>query len=216
VTQLDLRDAQILENPPMTARYFAFEYPNSTQTEVVLYWFDQSTFVVENETKTEYVKISLIDFPGSPNNLGEAESALLVFGSEIARYWQPLKTWTAVSLMVSQNGWALALATMVLLAGTISIGVVDEFRDRKAKGRIYQKLSEEDRLVVDSVQEATETSKATLENVAAVYMKTASRKLDHQALRQKLVQAEEAGMIRKKIISQSDEPLQTWTVRMKT
>jgi exosortase len=215
VKQLDLRDTQILDNPPMTARYFAFEYPNSTQIEVVLYWFDQSTFVIGNETKAEYVKISLIDFPTSLKNLTEAESTLLVFGSEIARYWQPLKTWTAVSLMVSQNGWELALATTVLLAGTIGFGAVDRFRDCKAKGRIYKKLSEEDRLIIDSVRKATENSKATLANVAAIYRETASRELDDEALRQRLIQAEKAGIVNEKIISQSDEPFQTWIVNMK-
>jgi len=216
VTQLDLRDTQILENPPMTARYFAFEYPNSSQTEVVLYWFDQSTFVIGNETKAEYVKISLIDFPNTPKNLTEAESALLVFGSEIAGYWQPLKTWTAVSLMISQNGWELALATTVLLAGTIGFGAVNKFRDCKAKGRIYQKLSEEDRLIIDSVRKATENSKATLGNVTAIYRETASRELDDESLRQKLIQAEKAGIVSKKVTSQSDEPFQTWIVNMKT
>ena len=216
VTQLDLRDTQILENPPMTARYFAFEYPNSNQTEVVLYWFDQSTFVIGNETKAEYVKISLIDFLNTPKNFTEAESTLLVFGSEIAGYWQPLKTWTAVSLMISQNGWELALATTVLLAGTIGFGAVDKFRDCKAKGRIYQKLSEEDRLIIDSVRKATENSEATLGNVAAIYRETASRGLDDEALRQRLIQAEKAGIVNKKIISQSDDPFQTWIVNMKT
>jgi exosortase len=216
VTQLDLSDTQILDNPPMTARYFAFEYPNSTQTEVVLYWFDQSTFVIGNETKAEYVKISLIDFPNTLKNLTEAESTLLVFGSEIARYWQPLKTWTAVSLMISQNGWELALATTLLLTGTIAFGAVDKFRDCKAKGRIYQKLSEEDRLIINSVRKATENSEATLGNVAAIYRETANRELDDEALRQRLIQAEKAGLVNKKIISQSDEPFQTWVVNMKT
>lgn len=40
VKQVDLRDVQIQSNPPLTARYFAFEYKNTNQTQVVLYWYE--------------------------------------------------------------------------------------------------------------------------------------------------------------------------------
>jgi len=215
VTQLDLRDTQILDNPPRTGRYFAFEYPNSSQIEVVLYWFDQSTFVLGNETKSEYAKISLISFPGSSSDVGEAENILLEFGSQVARYWQPLKTRTAVFLMISQNGWMLAIVTTALLAGTLGLAFANESRERKAKGRIYQKLSQEDRQIVDSVRKAAETSQGTLGNVETVYSKITQRKVDNEELRRRLIQAEAAGIMSKKIISQSDEPFQTWVVTAK-
>jgi len=38
VTQLDLRDILILRNPPVTARYFAFQDMKSNIMQVVLYW----------------------------------------------------------------------------------------------------------------------------------------------------------------------------------
>lgn len=215
VTQLDLRDIQILENPPMIGRYFAFQYPNSTQTEIVLYWFDQSIFVIGNETKNEYAKISVISFLSAPNGLAEAESALLVLASEVAGYWQPTKTWTAVSVMISQNGLVLALLPAALLASTVVFGTVNKRRHQKAKARIYRKLSEEDKLVIDSVHQATKTSRATLENVAATYRNTANREIDDKVLLAKLIQAEEAGLVSRKFISQSDEPFHTWTVNLR-
>ena len=44
VSQLDLRDIQLQDNPPITARYFAFQYKNTNQTQVVLYWYQSATF----------------------------------------------------------------------------------------------------------------------------------------------------------------------------
>jgi hypothetical protein len=52
--------------------------------------------------------------------------------------------------------------------------------------------------------------------VVAVYTRTANQKPGNEALHQKLVKAEEAGIMRKKIINQSDELVQTWTLEMKT
>jgi exosortase len=215
VTQLDLRDVRMLDNPPMVGRYFAFQYPNSTQTEVVLYWYDQSTFVIGNETKHEHAKISLISFLGTPNDVAEAESTLLVFGMQVARYWQPIKTWTAVSLTLSQNGLVLALVPVGLLVNTVAIGLVIESRRQKGKARAYHKLSEEDRLFIDSVRQAMKNSRATLEKVVAAYKSTANREIEDKVLRLKLIQAEEAGLVSKKLISQSDEPFYTWTVNLK-
>ena len=48
VTQIDLRDIQILQNPPITARYFAFKYIDFNTTQIVLYWYETSIFTFNN------------------------------------------------------------------------------------------------------------------------------------------------------------------------
>ena len=65
VTQLDLRDIQLQDNPPMTARYFAFQYKNTNQTQVVLYWYQTATFNTNNTAQSKSVMISLIMYPTS-------------------------------------------------------------------------------------------------------------------------------------------------------
>lgn len=87
VTQLDLRDVQILENPPILARYFAFQYTKYPETQVVLYWFETSIFMTNNTAEQKHVKISLIAYPDTPQEIAEAENQLLPFARAIVNYW---------------------------------------------------------------------------------------------------------------------------------
>lgn len=48
VEQLDLRDVQILQNPSIIARYFAFKDKSDNQTKIVLYWYENPIFTTNN------------------------------------------------------------------------------------------------------------------------------------------------------------------------
>ena len=213
VNQLDLRDIQILENPPIMARYFAFQYKNSNDTQVVLYWYETSTLMINDTLEQKQVKISLISYPRSPQEIGETENNLKNFAQAIAGYWQPTKTWTQIALMMSKNGLALSSISTALTVCMILLSALDAVRRRKTIARTYSKLPDEDRQIVDAVQKTEKKSMATLQKIAAAYSNTPP---DLKILKERLDRAEEAGLIGRKIVNRYDEPLQIWKSNMVT
>jgi len=213
VVQLDLRDIQILENPPIVARYFAFQYRGSNDTQVVLYWFETSTLMINDTLEQKQVKISLITYPRSQQEIGETENNLMNFAIAIAGYWQPTKTWTQIALMISKNGLALSTISAALTVCMIMLSALDIVRRRKTITRTYSKLPDEDRQILDAVQKTEKKSMATMQKIAATYSTTPP---DLQPLNERLDRAEEAGLIRRQIISKNDEPMQTWKSNITT
>jgi exosortase len=207
VTQLDLRDVQILANPPIVARFFAFQYTYNNQSQLVLYWFETSAFKINASAEQKHVEISLITFPDA-SSIAEEENRLLPIATAIAEYWQPVKTWTQIALAISQNGPALATVTASILAATLIFGIVQTRRNRKAKTNAYKKLSEPDQQLIEVVQQAGSIS--TLQNIAAAYQQTTVIAPNQDQLHERLTKAEEAGFIIKKIINRQDEPVQVW------
>ena len=212
--QIDLRDIQILENPPMTARYFAFNLTSNNATQLVLYWFETSTFKVNDTAEQKQVKISLITYPNNATDVPQEEKTLLPFATAIANYWQPIKAWTQVALIFSQNGMILAAATLTLLACTTLIYTSEKTKDRKAKTNTYNKLPEEDKRIIDIVSQQKKASLSTLQNIALAYQNTTHTQIEQQALLEKLIQAEETSIVTRQVISQQDEPVQVWKAHL--
>jgi exosortase len=208
--QLDLRNIVILENPPITARYFAFNLTEDKTIQLVLYWFETSIFNVNGTAEQKQVKISLISYPDNATDVSEEEKNLLPFATAIANYWQPVKTWTQVALIFSQNGMILASAAVSLLACTTLFYSAEKARDRKAKTNTYNKLSETDQGIIGAVLQQKGTLPSTLQNIAATYESATHTQVDQQALLEKLLQAEETGIVTRQIVSRQDEPLQVW------
>ena len=95
----------------------------------------------------------------------------------------------------------------------ITLTALDVVRRRKTITRTYTKLPDEDRQIVDTVQKKEKKSIATTQNIAATYSST---QLDLKTLNERLNRAEEAGLIRRQIISKYDEPMQTWKSNITT
>jgi len=212
VSQLDLRDTLILDNPPITARYFAFEFKAYNETQVVLYWYETSTFLTDNASEQKQVKISLISYPAAPTDVAEAEKALLTFAKAIAGYWQPIKAWTPLVLAVSQNGLSLTTVAVTLLACTAAFYALERRRRRNAKASTYSKLSGEDQQIIDAVWKAGEKTSPTLLNTATAYQNTTQTAVTDEILREKLTRAQENGLITSRIVSRDDEPVEAWKV----
>jgi len=92
-----------LQNPPLTARYFAFQDTKTNLTQVILYWYENALFNTGSSTEQEHVKISLIAYAKTPEEVPNIEEQLLPFAKAIANYWQPIKTWSQIALLISQN-----------------------------------------------------------------------------------------------------------------
>jgi exosortase len=214
VTQLELKDVQILQNPPIIARYFAFQYTSTNQTQTVLYWYETATFTANNTAQQKHVKISLIAYPRTPEETPTIEDQLLPVAEAIANYWQPIKAWTQIALTISQNGPTLTAATATLLAITLAYQKLQNRRERKSNIQLYNKLSEHDKLVIQAAQRAPKGNELTINAIASRYKILAGRNIEIEELIKKLNETEKVGLIKKDITSYGDEPRLTWKTKL--
>jgi hypothetical protein len=214
VEQLDLRDVQILQNPSIIARYFAFKDKSTDQIEVVLYWYENSIFEANGTSQEKYVKISLIGYPGATQNVTDVENKLLPFATAIANYWQPIKMWTPIAIILSRNAFTLAEVTSILLAATVVFYTFENLKQRKANAAAYEKLSSNDKSVIDSVAETEKTTNPTLQAIAKTFSGKAGQRISEGDLLLRLSGTEKAGIIRGAIASVQDEPTYVWKTNM--
>jgi exosortase len=210
VTQLDLKDTQIQDNPPVIARYFAFQYLQDNETQLVLYWYETSYFTVNNATQQKQVEISLITYPETPQDVPQMETQLLPIAQAIANYWQPVKTWAAVSLFISQNGSGLASSTTIVLIAVASLYLVEARRREKTSMDTYKKLGTQDRQLVDTIRELQKTTLPTDDRIKKAYQQNISTELTNEQLEQKLAELQRIGITRNIISNDRDEPIRAW------
>jgi hypothetical protein len=210
VTQLDTRTAQIQDNPPIIANYFAFQYLQDNQTQLVLYWYETSFFTIDNATQQKQVEISLITYPETPQDVPQMETQLLPIAQAIANYWQPVKTWAAISMLISQNGSELALTTTIALIVVASIYLIEARRREKTNTDAYKKLGTQDRQLVDTIRRLQKTTFPTNDGIRKAYQQNTSIELTTEQLEQKLAELQRIGLARNIIASNRDEPIRVW------
>ena len=214
VEQLDLRDTQILQNPSIIARYFAFKDKSTNQTEVVLYWYENSIFEANGTSQEKYVEISLIGYPDANQNVTDMENKLLPFAIAIANYWQPIKTWTPIVIILSRNAFALAEITSILLVTTIVFYTFENLKQRRANTAAYDKLSQQNKQIIDTIAETEKTTKPTLEAIAVTYKIKNGLQIGKEELLQKLQETEKTGIAINTIANIQDEPTRIWKIEM--
>ncbi len=214
ISQIDLRDIQTLANPPITARYFAFQYVNTNQTQLVLYWYETSTFNINGTSQQKNVKMSLVAYPKSSQYVAAFEAQLLPFAIAINNYWQPIKTWTQVALAISQNGLFLSIITAGLLVVILFYQMSFNMQERLSLLKLYGKLSAQDRLLIRSVGEASRTGDSTTTGIANRLQEFTKAPVAVDQLAGKLEEVAQAGLIRKVIASKADVPTVAWKSRM--
>jgi hypothetical protein len=216
VEQLDLKDVQVLQNPSIMARYFAFRDKSSNQTEVVLYWYENAMFTANGTSQQKYVEISLIAYPNTPQDVATVENELLPFATAIVNYWQPIKMWAAIGITLSSNGIILAEITIALLAAIIVFYTFETMKQRRANARAYQKLSSQNKQIIDTIAETEKTTKPTLQAIADTYESKTGFKIDEKDLLQKLSETEKTGIIESATANIQDEPTRTWKTKITT
>ncbi len=213
--QLDLRDVQLLQNPPITARFFAFEHPGFNQTQVMLYWYEQAIFETGSGLEQKYVKITLIANTNNPQNFSKIEDMLLPFGEAIANYWKPIKTWSKITLTIAQYGTTLIAAITSLLAVMLILHRIKRIKQSKASLQTFNKLVlPEERTILKAVNQAGQKGRSTGQSVASFYQKLSQAPIRFKTLLQKLSQAEEAGLIHREIANQEDNPILIWKINV--
>ena len=214
VTPLDSRDIQILENPPIIARYFAFQYIKTNQTQVVLYWYERSAFQTNTTSEQKHVKISTIAYLNSPENIPQIEDQLATIARAIAQYWQPIKTWTQIAILISQSGDKLTAITTGLLILVVAIFVLERKKERKVNANAYQKLSKPNKEIINIIHETEKTTTPTLNNIAITHRNTTRKPINKEKLLHTLTEIEQTGIIKSEVANKEDEPIQIWKTTM--
>jgi peroxiredoxin len=160
------------------------------------------------------VKISLIAYPKTPEEISQIEEQLLPEAEAIANHWQPIKAWTQIALTISQNGPALATATATLLAITLTYQKLQNRQAKKSNIKLYNKLSEHNKLIIEATHRASEKDEPTTSAIASRYEMLAGTKIEIEELIKKLSETEKVGLIKKDITSHGDEPRLTWKTKL--
>jgi hypothetical protein len=210
VDQLDLRDIQIQSNPPITARYFAFQYKDTNETQVVLYWYETATFDTNGTAETKSVMISLVMYPPSTQNYTNIEAQELPFANAINNYWAPIQTWSTIALNLSQNGLALSATATTILALLILYALYLDRKEKLSLLNLYRKLPTQDQLLVKAVANAQKQRNPTTEGVAVELQKLTETIIDRAWLTEKLAEVEKVGLIKKALVNKEDQPRFAW------
>jgi exosortase/archaeosortase family protein len=208
VSQIELREIQLTQNPSIISRYFVFNYTATSQTQAVLYWVETTAFMVNSTLQEKYVQISLIAYPQSISELPAVERQLETLATAIVEYWQPVGTWSETTLFLSQYGTALVTATAIAIAITIIYYEIEARKRKKTSLIATEKLTKSSREIVKAVQKSKKL--ATLENIAATLQKSTKEKITAEQLEQRLQELEKAGIINSSVYNLNDEPTQMW------
>ena len=208
VDVLSSDEKQILEDPPIIARYLAFKTPQN-YTQLTLYWFERAPF----ETvivKLKYVRISLIIITYENSNYDGLKDELLNFGEKIASYWEPLKTQSLISLGVS----ALQLLLIFSAALTLFIKIsqyIYETTKRKRNLKIFRRTaSKEDKLILDVLSELAKENRSIGTKEIANALRRKGKFMKTSRLIEKLEYLEEYGFVKREVVSVDNIPRLIW------
>jgi len=181
----------------------------------VLYWYEIATFKVDSTFQQKHVKISLIAEPENMEALPNIENQLLNVAETVANYWQPIKTWSQITMIISQNGAVLTATTAMALVAITIVYVIEYRRLKKANTNAYMKISKPNKQIVDAIKETEKQQTPTLKNIMTVYRKMTRRKIELANVLRKLYEIEKIGIIESYIANDCDEPTQAWHTLMK-
>jgi exosortase/archaeosortase family protein len=210
VTQIDLTDIQIQENPPITARFFAFQYHSTNQTQAVLYWYETATFNINSTQQQKHVKMSLVTYPKSTSEVANYETMLIPIAQTINDSWQPIKTWTTIALTISQNGLALSATTTALLMALIIYRLILNQQEKASLLTLYNKLPIKKQQLIKAVQNAKKHAAPTIDIIANELTKQSDLQTNPKQLKQDLEEAEKIGILKKIVVNHEDKPSFAW------
>jgi len=207
VRVLDSRDTQIIQNPPIIARYFVFESPDN-YTQVTLYWYERAPFNTGVTVETKYVRISLITYALDSSNYRKLEETLLPFAQSIAAHWEPLKVKSLVSLGVPmlQSMLVLAIAFIIFTGAT---KYTLEQRRKKNNLKIFEnRASQKEKIVLQTIKNATK--EITFQEIISALKRNIGKVIKTSELTEILTRLEDYSIVSKDVINVEDWPTLVW------
>jgi len=183
-------------------------------TQIVMYWYESSYFNTDIGMEREYTKISFIAFASNPQDVPSVEEQLIPFGKTMVEYWLPIKSWSLVALLISQNGILLLAITIAALTPILAIQTIKKQKQTELNQKAYSNLvSNQEKLILQSIDNAPKNSQLTGNTVAELYKKSAGKNIDTTLLLEELNRAQQAGFIKGELANQEDAPILTWKTR---
>jgi hypothetical protein len=210
VEELVQRDYQLLDNPPVVGRFCVFHYTRSETNQTVMYWIQTSIFSINSTIVEKYVKISLVTYPTSLDQVSISESRLLSLATSVMDYWRPVNQWSQVALLLSNNKYVLILLPLSLLVGTVLYVVFQRIRDKRADVLAYQKLPQRHKQVVNAINQVQVSSPATFGNIWSVYRRITGQLIERQEFQNMLLAVEKTGVVKGGFVSIDDYPFKVW------
>jgi len=215
VNELDSRDVQVMENPPIIAKYFVFTYPShyatlGNYTQVTLYWYQRVLYKTGVTIESKYTRISLVILTKNSNDYPELEKRLLDISQTITTYWEPLKAQTLVSIGIP--------AMQVLLASTTVFAVVmqttqytSEHRKKTMNLRLFERYgSPEEKRLYQTIKDLRQkTKETTTQNIETEFEKNA-KPVKPEEFYGTLESLNQQGLIHVDIINSLDQPRLIW------
>ncbi len=215
VQVLDSKDVQILQNPPIIARYLVFHNPQPNYTQATLYWYERALFRIGPSIQQKYVRISLIALAKDPTSYrtraSEIEERLSDFAQSITEYWEPLKQQSLISIGVPLQ--------QSLLTGSVAfaaiLGVVqytDEKRRKNSNLKIFGSFATPDeKLVLETLRNLDRDKREiTFESVRSALKKASHRTMESARVREVLDSLEEYKILKKHILNVQNNPKLIW------
>ncbi len=209
-TVLDSRDVQLVQDPPITARYFTFQHPDN-YTQVTLYWYQKALFKTGVTVEPKYTRISLIILTTYPNDYHQLELRLLEMGQLIVDYWEPLRAQSLVSLGVPTIQILLVLTTLfAIFLQTTQYARV--WRRKTTNLKIFEKMaSPKEKLLYRTVKELSQrTKETTTRNIASAFEKAVGKAAKPNELIDMLNNLEKHEIIKADIVNILDQPKLVW------
>ena len=210
VVQLELEDVQLAENPPVIGRYFIFENASSTQIQSVLYWYESAIFEVGSASEQKTMKVSVIGYPDNPQELQSIKEQQLAIAKSLVEYWEPIKLWSAVTMVISKNGGYLSIATTSLLVVIAGYYLFEKMKKQKTNHLVYTKLSRMNKEFVDAIISANKEKNSTLHGIRMAYQESTGQEITEEKLLEKLCDLEKERIIERQLSNKKDEPTTTW------
>jgi exosortase len=209
VSVLDSRDVQILENPPLIARYFVFESPYN-YTQVSLYWYEKALFNTGLTVEQKFVRITLIILATNSTTYPILEEELLNFAQSISAYWEPLKEQSLFSLSVPlQQLLFVASIVFIIIAGTTQY--TKKWQKKNENLKIFEKfVPSSEKLLYQTIKNINEGTGATTKEIADALEQTTNKRPELDELIRMLTHLQENGLLEINIVNINDEPQLVW------
>jgi hypothetical protein len=162
----------------------------------------------------KYVKISLVSYPTSLDQVSDSENRLLSSATSVTDYWKPVNQWSQVALLLSRSRYVLLSLPLSLLVGTILYVLFQRVRDKKADAQAYQKLPQHYKQIVEAISQTQRSNAPTFSNVWSAYRKITGQPIERQEFHSMLLAVERTEVIKGEFVSVDDYPVKVWKTRV--
>ena len=214
VNTFEYKDVRLMENPPILGKYFAFEYEENGQLETAIWWYETPIFSINSTSRQKIARITLIAYPNSEEELPIIENQLLGYAKEIANYWEPIKLWSPVALLLSQNVDVLVVIVIGILLVIIAFYFFAKRKEQKRLFRIYNKLSETNKQTFKTISKTERSTTPTLNNIFFNLQNVVKIPINKDTLLQELSNLEKTGLLKRTISNKNDEPIVVWKTQI--